>query len=333
MDKIITLSHGSGGEKQDEMIKELILPKLVNDKLSQLGDGAYLDISGELCFSTDSFVINPIFFKGGDIGKLSVCGTCNDILMCGGIPKYLSLSLIIEEGFKVDYLKDIIESIKITSESIGVKVVTGDTKVVERGHGDGIYINTSGIGIKDKNLNLGLWRINEGDKVIVTGDIGSHGISIMCERNNFFETIVESDCALLWPIMEKIFKYGDKIKILRDPTRGGVATTLNEFVDMQDFSIEIDESKLPFNDTAMGAAEMLGIDLLYSANEGKCLIIVDKEVAEELLEDIKETSIGRRAEIIGEVVSYESGKVLLKGKLGGKRILGKLASDIFPRIC
>ena len=333
MDEFITLSYGSGGEKQDEMIKKLILPTFENSKLASLGDGAYLDINGELCFSTDSFVINPLFFKGGDIGKLAVCGTCNDLLMCGGIPKYLSLSLIIEEGFKLENLKRILESIKKTANSIGVQIVTGDTKVVEKGHGDGLYINTAGIGIKNENLNLGVDRIKEGDKVIITGDIGNHGISIMCERNNFFESPVKSDCTLLYPIMEKVFKYGLNIKILRDPTRGGVATTLNECVDGQNFSIELQEEKLPFNEGAKGAADILGIDLLYAANEGKALIVVDKAVAEDLLKDIKSVDIGKDAAIIGEVVTYERGKVLLKGELGGRRIITKLASDIFPRIC
>lgn len=333
MDSFITLSHGSGGEKQDEMIKELVLPRLVNDKLLPLGDGAYLDIEGKLAFSTDSFVINPLFFKGGDIGKLAVCGTCNDLLMCGSTPKYLSLALIIEEGFEVSKLTKILDSINETASSIGVKIVTGDTKVVERGHGDGIYINTSGIGIRDERLSLSTKNIANGDKVIVTGDIGSHGISIMCERNNFFEGAVESDCALLSPIADIVFKYGDKIKILRDPTRGGVATVLNEFVDGSNFSIELDEGKLPFNKGALGASEILGIDLLYSANEGKCLIIVSADIAEKLLSEIKGVSIGKNAAIIGEIVSYDKEKVLLKGGLGGRRIINKLTSDIFPRIC
>lgn len=333
MDEFITISHGSGGEKQDEMIKKIILPRLVNDKLAPLGDGALLDIEGKLAFATDSFVIKPLFYKGGDIGKLAVCGTCNDLIMCGSIPKYLSLALIIEEGFEMSKLEKILDSIKETADSIGVKIVTGDTKVVEKGHGDGIYINTSGIGIRDESLSLGVDKIKVSDKVIVTGDVGNHGISIMCERNNFFEGAVESDCALLSSIGEIVFKYGDKIKILRDPTRGGVATTLNEFVDNQKFSIEIQEEMIPFHNGAKGAAEILGIDLLYSANEGKCLIIADKDIADELVYEIRKVEIGKNAAVIGEVVSYDEGKVLIKGLLGARRILNKLSSDIFPRIC
>lgn len=333
MKDIITLSHGSGGEKSDEIIKGMILPSLGNSELNNLGDGAILNLNGQVTFSTDSFVINPIFFNGGDIGKLAVCGTCNDLLMCGSIPKYLSLALIIEEGFGLSKLQRIIWSIKEAAIRSNVTVVTGDTKVVEKGHGDGIFINTAGIGIKVDGLSLGRDKIKIGDKVIITGDIGDHGISIMCERNEFFESSVKSDCEYLYSLISIAYEYREKIKILRDPTRGGVATTLNEFVDGMDFSIEINEDKLPFNDIAKGASEILGIDLLYSANEGKAIIIADSSIADELVNRLRKVEIGKKANVIGEVVDYERGKVLLKGQLGGRRILSKLASNLFPRIC
>lgn len=333
MEDVITLSHGSGGEQSENLIKNVILPKVGNSKLNILGDGASLSLKGEIAFSTDSFVINPLFFVGGDIGKLAVCGTCNDLLMCGSIPKYLSLALIIEEGLSIENLNRIIESLSETAKIAGVEIVTGDTKVVEKGHGDGIFINTSGIGIKVEKLRLGKERIKPGDKVIVTGNIGDHGISIMCERNNFFQGAVKSDCAYLYPLASIIFEYGDKIKILRDPTRGGVATTLNEFVDGTNYSIEIKEERLPFSEGALGASEILGIDLLYAANEGKALIVVDESIAEELVEKLRKVDLGKKASIIGEVVSYEKEKVLLKGPLGSRRILNKLSSDLFPRIC
>lgn len=333
MKDIITLSHGSGGEKSQELMEKIIIPKLGNNKLNMLEDGASFQLKGEMTFSTDSFVINPLFFNGGNIGKLAVCGTCNDLLMCGSIPKYLSLALIIEEGLEIELLEEIIDSISKAAKEAGVEIITGDTKVVEKGHGDGIFINTAGIGIKVEGLNLGKNRIEEGDKIIVTGDIGEHGISILCERNNFFDGAVKSDCAYLYPLASIIYEYGDKVKILRDPTRGGVATTLNEFMEGSNLSIEVNEDNLPFSLGAVGASEILGIDLLYAANEGKAVVIVDESIADELIERIRKVELGKRAEIIGEVVAYESGKVLLKGPLGGRRIINKLTSDLFPRIC
>lgn len=229
MDDIITLAYGSGGKKTSQLIEEIILPAFRNPELSKLGDGAVLQGNGKLVFSTDSFVITPYFFPGGDIGKLAVCGTINDLCMCGGEPKYLSLSLIIEEGFKTDDLRRIISSIEKTASECGVMIVTGDTKVVERGKGDGIYINTSGIGFM-KYPGLGQERISEGDAVIVTGTMGDHGISIMAARNNLITgSELYSDCQPLHNVAAEMLKYEEKIRVMRDPTRGGLATTLNEF--------------------------------------------------------------------------------------------------------
>lgn len=333
MDDIITLSYGSGGEKSEELIKEIIIPYLGNDKLNNLSDGAYLDLKGKLAFSTDSFVINPLFFKGGDIGKLAVCGTCNDLIMCGSIPRFLSLSLVIEEGLSTEVLKSVINSIKIASEKANVKIVTGDTKVVNKGSVDKIYINTSGIGEVTSNLDLGKHRLKKGDKVIITGNIGDHGISIICEREGFFNSSVSSDCDVLMDVSNIVFNYGKKVKILRDPTRGGLATTLNEFVDGTRYSIELNEDKLPFSKEAKGASDILGIDLLYSANEGKAVIIVSEDIADEIVNKLKNTKIGKDAAVIGKVVDYEREKVFLKGPLGNRKIIGKLVSDLFPRIC
>lgn len=333
MEDIITLAYGSGGEKSEELIKSIIVPALGNDKLNNLSDGAYFESNGKLAFSTDSFVINPLFFKGGDIGKLAVCGTCNDLIMCGSIPRFLSLGLIIEEGLSTETLKKIVNSIKVMSEKANVKIVTGDTKVVNKGCIDKIYINTAGIGEVCESLDLGKHRLKTGDKVIITGNIGDHGISIMCEREKFFDTSVTSDCNVLMDVLDIVFDYGKKVKILRDPTRGGVATTLNEFVDSTSYSIELNEQNIPFSKEAKGASDILGIDLLYSANEGKAVIIVSEDVADEIVAKLRNTSIGKNAAVIGEVVDYEKGKVLIKGPLGSRRIIGKLASDLFPRIC
>lgn len=333
MEDFITLSYGSGGDKGEELLKEVILPYIGNDMLEKLDDGAIFKLDGELCFSTDSFVVNPLFFKGGDIGKLSVCGTCNDILMTGGIPKYLSLSLIIEEGLQTEELKRVMKSISEAAKKANVKIITGDTKVVDKGHVDKLFINTAGIGIKDKNLTLGSDKICEDDDVIITGNIGDHGMTILCERNEFFESEVRSDCGCLLPLMNIVFEYKDKIKMLRDPTRGGVATVLNELVDNTNYSIELDNEKLPYSDAARGASELLGIDLLYSANEGKAVIVADKNISNELVKKLKEIDMGKDAQIIGKVVSYEKGKVFLKSPLGGRRIINKLSGDLFPRIC
>lgn len=332
-DEFISLSYGNGGKKTSRLIEQLILPSLGNEELNNLGDGAILKISGDIAFSTDSFVIDPYFFPGGDIGKLSVCGTVNDLLMCGSIPKYLSLSLIIEEGFKLKDLEEVIKSVRETTEKAGVKIVTGDTKVVDKGHGHGIYINTAGVGEKLLKLSLGKDRISIGDKVIVTGSVGNHGIAILCARENLLEGELKSDCTPLNEVAEAIFKYGSEVKILRDPTRGGVATTLNEFTEGNNFSIELIEDNIPVDLEVKTAADLLGLDPLYSANEGKMLAVVSADIADRVIEDLRKIESSKNAAIIGEVVDYMPAKVLLKTKFGGKRILDKLSYDVLPRIC
>ena len=284
MGEIITLDYGSGGKKTSSLIDNLIIPLLGNEALSELGDGAVIDGSEKLVFSTDSFVVSPYFFPGGDIGKLSVCGTVNDVSMQGGIPKYLSLSLIIEEGLPFADLEKIIGSIKETAERANVRVVTGDTKVVGKGSGDGIFINTAGIGFLAKP-GLSRKNIRPADKVIVSGTVGDHGAAVMLARNsNLVQGDLRSDCMPLDKLAQGLFSLGDDLRILRDPTRGGVATTLCEFAEGEDFSIVLDEKKIPVSPAVASACDILGLDPLYCANEGKLLAVVSPEKAEEALE-------------------------------------------------
>jgi hydrogenase expression/formation protein HypE len=333
MDEIISLSYGNGGKKTSAIINDILLPSLGNKYLDELGDGALLELSGKIAFSTDSFVIDPYIFPGGDIGKLSICGTVNDLLMCGSIPKFLSLSFIIEEGLKISELKSIVESIASTAKKAGICIVTGDTKVVDKGHGHGIYINTSGIGEKVEGLSLGKDKIKPGDKVILSGSSGNHGIAILCAREGLLDSDILSDCMPLNNAAEAIFNYKEKIKILRDPTRGGIATTLNEFVEDMNFSIELNEGAIPIDANVQTACDMLGLDPLYSANEGKILAVVDKDVAEQVVKDLRLIPECFNAAVIGEVSDYMEGKVIMKSMLGGRRILDKLSHDILPRIC
>ncbi len=333
MEEFITLSHGNGGTKTSKLIKELFLKKLGNSYLNTLKDGAKLNSPGEICFTTDSYVISPYFFPGGDIGKLSICGTVNDLIMCGSIPKYLTLSLILEEGLELSHLERIIQSIAETAGKAGVNVVTGDTKVVDKGHGHGIYINTAGIGESIPGMFLDESRMVPGDKIICTGNIGDHGVSILCTREKLLEFDLNSDCAPLIELLEVMTKFKDSIKLLRDPTRGGVATTLNEFVEDSQYSIEIYEEQLPIDPKVKYACEILGIDPLYSANEGKALMVVSNEKVQEILSELRNINIFSNSKVIGEVTEEFSSKVLLRGELGGRRILDKLSYDILPRIC
>ena len=333
MEQVITLDHGSGGKKTSALIDELILPLLQNDALCEMGDGAVLNGGEKLVFSTDSFVVTPYFFPGGDIGKLSVCGTVNDVAMSGGVPKYLSLSLILEEGLPVEHLKQIIESIRITAEKAGVHVVTGDTKVVERGKGDGIFINTSGIGIL-KTPGLSPKAIRPGDKVLISGTAGDHGAAVMLARHtNLVEGELLSDCAPLHELALALGELGSDLRVMRDPTRGGVATTLCEFVENTDLSIELIESDIPVSEGVESACDILGLDPLYCACEGKLLAVVAPEKAEEALNILRQFPEGRNAAIIGEVSADHPGKVVVRTAFGGSRIASKLAGAQLPRIC
>ena len=330
MDDIITLDYGSGGKKTAALIDEIIIPELGNNTLNALGDGAILD--GQLAFSTDSFVVSPLFFPGGDIGKLSVCGTVNDISMCGGTPKYLSLGFILEEGLPVADLRRIVASIAETAQKCGVQVVTGDTKVVERGKGDGIYINTAGIGTLTWP-GLSPRNIQEGDVVLVSGTIGDHGTTVMLARSGMMEAgNLRSDCMPLNQLAKAALACGG-VRVLRDPTRGGVATTLNEFVENTPWSIVLEEGGLPVSDEVASACDILGLDPLYCANEGKMLVVVSPESAEAVLAALRKTPGGEQAAAIGHVSRAYPGKVVLKTYLGGTRILAKLTGAQLPRIC
>ena len=329
---VITMDHGSGGNATAKLIEELLVPAFQNEQLSALGDGAVLDLSGPLVFSTDSFVIDPIFFPGGDIGKLAVCGTVNDLAMCGGTPKHLSLSFILEEGFPIEDLKKIVKSIADTAKSCGVSIVTGDTKVVEKGRGDGIYINTSGIGPLT-HPGLSPANLKPGDKVILSGTMGDHGTAVMLARSGLLDGgELRSDCRPLNGLASAALNAGG-VRVLRDPTRGGVATTLNEFVDGTALSIELDEDALPVAPAVRSACDMLGLDPLYCANEGKLLAVVSPERAEEVLAALKNTPGGGDAAIIGTVTDRYPGKLVLNTCLGGGRVLTRLTGTQLPRIC
>ena len=332
MEEIITLDYGSGGKKTSRLIEKMIVPALSNPALAALGDGAVIEGAGKLAFSTDSFVIDPIFFPGGDIGKLSVCGTVNDIAMCGAEPKYLSCSFIIDEGMPLSDLEKIVESIRSQCEKCGVTVVTGDTKVVEKGRGDKIYINTAGIGFV-KYPGLDPKNIRAGDAVIVSGTVGDHGTAVMLARSGMMQGELKSDCAALNVLCERILAASENVRVLRDPTRGGLATTLNEFVEGRELGIVIEERLIPVKASVQAACDMLGLDPLYCANEGKLICVVPMEDADKVLEAMHSTEEGRDAAIIGTVTDAYPGKLVMETCYGGRRVLQKLTGAQLPRIC
>lgn len=332
MDEIISLDYGSGGKKTARLIEKLIVPRLDNPALRELGDGAIVDGGEKLVFSTDSFVVSPLFFPGGDIGKLSVCGTVNDLSMCGAEPKYLSCSFIIEEGFPFSQLERIVASMAAQCEKAGVQIVTGDTKVVEKGRGDGIYINTAGIGVL-RHPGLSPGNIRPGDKVLVSGFVGDHGTAVMLARNQMMQGEIASDCAALNGLTEAILTAAPGVRVLRDPTRGGVATTLNEFVEGTALGIELEEAWIPVRPQVQAACDMLGLDPLYCANEGKLLAVAAPADADKVLAAMKNHELGTDAAIIGEVTERYPGKLTLRTAFGGSRVLQKLSGAQLPRIC
>ena len=332
MDEIISLDYGSGGKKTARLIEKLIVPRLDNPALRELGDGAIVDGGEKLVFSTDSFVVSPLFFPGGDIGKLSVCGTVNDLSMCGAEPKYLSCSFIIEEGFPFPELERIVASMAAQCEKAGVQIVTGDTKVVEKGRGDGIYINTAGIGVL-RHPGLSPGNIRPGDKVIVSGFVGDHGTAVMLARNQMMQGDIASDCAALNGLAEAILSAAPGVRVLRDPTRGGVATTLNEFVEGTALGIELEEARIPVRPQVQAACDMLGLDPLYCANEGKLLAVVTPADADKVLAAMRSHELGAHAAIIGEVTERYPGKLTMRTAFGGSRVLQKLSGAQLPRIC
>ena len=333
MEETITLDYGSGGLRTAELIDRLLVPAFQNDALAALGDGAVLENSGApLVFSTDSFVVTPWRFPGGDIGKLAVCGTVNDVCMAGGQPKYLSPSFIIEEGFSMENFKTIVDSIATTAQLAGVQIVTGDTKVVERGKGDGIYINTSGIG-SQRAAGLSRKAIRPGDAVLVSGSVGCHGAAVLMARGEIpFAGELLSDCRPLHQLSAAALEAGG-VRTLRDPTRGGVATTLNEFVEGSALTIELEEDAIPVDPAVAAACDLLGLDPLYSACEGRMLAVVSPGQADAVLDALHQTSGGEHAAMIGRVTESRPGHVVLRTALGGSRILGKLTGAQLPRIC
>lgn len=341
---IITMAHGSGGIESSKLIEEVFYSNFNNEELMQGNDSTILnEIKGKIAITTDSFVIDPIFFPGGDIGKLSVCGTVNDLAVSGAKPLYITAGFIIEEGFEIDSLKKIVKSMADTAKECRVKIVAGDTKVVEKGRGHKIYINTTGIGEFTKDIyQLNMKNISVGDKIILSGTIGDHGMCIMNHREKLdVESTIKSDCATLNILTSDIMGASTEVRIMRDPTRGGVATTLNEIVNSSNKSMMIYESELPINEEVFSFCEMLGIDPLYVANEGKLICIVSSCDAKKVLNVIKKHSLGKNAKIIGEVIEEKIGNVrehkknflYIKTELGAKKILKAAQGELLPRIC
>jgi hydrogenase expression/formation protein HypE len=332
---IITLSHGSGGKRTHELINKIFYKYFINEILMQQGDSSILnDLGGKIAVTTDSYVINPIFFPGGDIGKLSICGTVNDLAVSGAKPLYITVGFIIEEGLEIKDLERIVISMAETANNCGVKIVAGDTKVVERGKGDKLYINTTGIGVFENDFDLTGARIEEGDKVIINGTLGDHGITILCERGELnFEAQIESDCNSLHLLIKDILGTSKKVKIMRDITRGGLATTLKEIIEKKEMSILLHEKDIPVREEVGAICEILGLDPLYIANEGKVVVIVSKEDADKVLQTMKNNPLGKNARVVGEVVKGKAGKVYLKTEINGTRILDMVDEDLIPRIC
>ncbi|GAB5046674.1 hydrogenase expression/formation protein HypE [Thermodesulfovibrio sp. TK110] len=332
MDRIL-LGHGSGGKLMHELIKRYIAPVF---ELPALMDSAVVPInySGKLAITTDSYTVSPIFFPGGNIGELAINGTVNDLAVVGATPLYLTVGFILEEGFPISDFERVLNSIANAAKKAGVKIVAGDTKVVDKGKGDGIFINTSGIGIVPEGVKLSPLKIEVGDKVIISGSIGNHGIAVMAERNGFvFEPPVLSDTRPLNGVINEILRnFASYIKVMRDPTRGGVATTLKELAMDSGKDILIYENAIKVHDTVKGACDLLGLDPLYVANEGIFIAIVKSSVAEKLIELMKSHPFGEESAIIGEVTG-EGGKVLLKTSIGGTRIVDMLPGEQLPRIC
>ena len=334
MDDTILLAHGSGGKLSHELVEKTFLPLLANPALSKLDDSAIFEASGRLAFTTDGYVVNPIFFPGGDIGKLAVCGTVNDLSMNGARPLYLSLSAIIEEGLLLRELERIVRSVKKAAQEAGVSVIAGDTKVVNRGQADKLFITTSGVGIVPPGVDISGANARAGDKVLLSGTIGDHGMAIMSQREGLqFSMTLKSDCAPLNKLVSQMLRVSSGIHSMRDPTRGGLATTLNELAHQSSVGIVIEEAEIPVKEEVKAACELLGLDPIYVANEGKLVAIVDPADADQILARMRKNRYGRDAVIIGEVTSQHPGKVVMRTKLGPSRIVDMLSGELLPRIC
>ena len=335
LDSRISLAHGNGGKLTHDLIGSMFLGNFQNEALSELADSARLKLPpGDIVFTTDSHVVNPIVFPGGDIGKLSVCGTLNDLAVMGAKPLYLSCGLIIEEGFETALLRKIIESMAQAARQNEIRIVTGDTKVVEKGAADQLFINTAGIGTLLPNAPRGIAAFEPGDAVIVTGTLGDHAIAIYAGREGIsLSTELVSDCACIFPLVEIAMKHCPAIRIMRDPTRGGLATTLNEFVRESRFGIELDERALPVRDEVRGVCEILGFDPLYLANEGKLVLVLPRDSVQTVLAALRAHPLGRDAAVIGQISKRAPGRVFMQTHIGGQRVLDMLVGDMLPRIC
>lgn len=330
----VLLAHGSGGRLSHELVRDLFLPGFANEALAPLDDAAVLKVGGvRLAFTTDGYVVKPLVFRGGDIGRLAICGTVNDLVTSGADPLYLSAGFVVEEGLEMALLSRVVESMRAAAEEAEVAIVTGDTKVVERGGADGLFITTAGVGLIPPGYSLSGHNARVGDKIVLSGSIGDHGVAVVSAREGLaFGTDVVSDVAPLHRLARAMREAGPP-RVLRDPTRGGLATTLNEIAAQSGVAISIDERSIPIRDGVRAACEMLGFDPLYVANEGKLVASVPAETADAVVESMRRAPYGEGATIIGEVVEGRPGRVYLRTVVGGTRVVDMLAGELLPRIC
>jgi hydrogenase expression/formation protein HypE len=331
----ILLAHGSGGTMMKELIEELFVAEFADEVLLRMDDAASLEFPGtRLAFSTDTYTVSPLFFPGGDIGRLAVCGTVNDVATSGARPLYLSVGFVLEEGMPVEDLKRILVSMRDAAAEAGVRIVTGDTKVVERGHGDGVYINTAGVGVLPEGIDLSGSHCRPGDVVLLSGTLGDHGIAVVSTREGLsFSTDIRSDAAPLNHLVAAVLEAAPEVRCFRDPTRGGLASTLNELAGASGVSITVEEPLVPVNEQVRGASEMLGYDVFQVANEGKMVAVVPPEQAEAALAAMRTAAYGEAAAIIGAVAEKPSGKVYVRTSFGATRIMDMLVGEQLPRIC
>lgn len=330
----ITLAHGAGGKISRELMEQILLPEFGNPLLNELHDGATLQTSGNIAFTTDSYVVRPLFFPGGDIGKLAVCGTVNDLAMTGAVPRFLSAGVILEEGFPIEDLKRIVRSMRLAADEAGVSIVTGDTKVVGKGQADGIFINTAGIGEILPGIRISPKKARPGMKILLSGFLGDHAVTILAKRHQLeLPDSIRTDCAPLAELTRAMLEKEPGIAVLRDPTRGGLAAVLNEIAEASHTGILIDEESLPIRPEVQGVCDLLGFDPLYLANEGKVAAFVPEESAEAVLEVMRRHPYGKNARIIGEVTAEAPGQVGLRTVIGGIRIVDMPLGNLVPRIC
>jgi hydrogenase expression/formation protein HypE len=336
-DDRIVLAHGGGGRLTHQLIEKIFIPAFSNSMLEQRHDGAVVSVNGaRLAFTTDSFVVRPLIFPGGNIGDLAVNGTVNDLAMCGARPLYLSAGFILEEGLEMETLRTVVTSMREASANANVKLVTGDTKVVDKGKGDGIFINTSGIGVIEANVKgtIGPASVQPGDAVILSGDLGRHGIAILSVREGLeFESPILTDCANVWPAVEALLSAGIEIHCLRDLTRGGLATTLNEIASDRNVCVKLEEALIPVDEVVQGACEILGLDPLYVANEGRFAVFVPAAQADKALEVMKRVEVSVGSVRVGKVEESPGRTVLLQSRIGGNRVVDMLSGEQLPRIC